>query len=85
MIWNLPFALWVGSISPAFGCPRSSVVHPSHLSCLGRQQAGTWGESLSPSISLCPSSAEPRGKLGPGASAQKFSQMRGAVGVSVQP
>ena len=78
MIWNLLFASWVGSISPAFGCPRSSVVHLSHLSCLGSQQAGTQDESLSPAdtISLCPSSAEPQGKLGPGVSVQKFNQTR---------
>lgn len=48
MIWNLSFSFWVGSISPAFGFPRSSVVHPSHLSCLGSQQAGTRHESVSP-------------------------------------
>lgn len=79
MIWNLLFASWVGSISPAFGCPRSSVVHLSHPSCLGSQQAGTWDESLSAAdaISLCPSFADPRGKLG-----QKINQMKGAVGVS---
>lgn len=48
MIWNLPFSFWVGSISPVFGFPRSSVVHPSPLSCLGSQQAGTRDEALSP-------------------------------------
>lgn len=84
MIWNLLFASWVVSISPAFDCPRSSVVHLSHLSCPSSQQTGTWDESLSPAdtISICPSSAEPQGKLGPGASVQKFSQMKGAIGVS---
>lgn len=61
------------------------MVHPSHLSCLGSQQVSTWDESLPPSISLRPSPAEPRGKLGPAASVQKFSQMRGSVGVSTQP
>lgn len=88
MFWNLLFALWVGSISPAFGCPRSSVVHLSHLSCLGSPQAGTWDESLSPAdtISLCPSSAEPWGKLGPGASLQKLNQMKGVSNLtSMQP
>lgn len=68
MIWNLIFVLWMGSISPALRCCRSSMVHLSQLSCLGNWQGMAVrirDESLSPAdtVSLCPSPAKLRGQV----------------------
>ena len=52
MIWNLFFTSWVCSVSPAFGCPRSLVVHLSVDLVVSRQVHGMnhcLQQTLSPS------------------------------------